>query len=491
MYYIIYFLILIISLTNAQSSTHSFCTQYYPYDSQQQHQQCECEDISPNAISLKCTGHSYVPHFLPNIHYKRIEIESCSQDLQIGDKTFADLNINTLSLRSCNLIGLNEESFSKINHLEKFVIGNSTINSLSTSTGNFQDIFFSDSFKTLKSLTLKNVHYHQIHKHDKKFNLETLFNQLPQLNRLELMNIYLDNYRYHNITTTTVGQHLTYLKLISTHQTSLLPIEYLTSLESLILYRLPEVFRTQPLISSIKKLKKLKYIDFTQNQLVNIDDLQSQTIDQIDLSSNLIETIDEYTFEHVPKLRILTLTKNPLQYIDKNAFCGIENLTRLWINTEKQLHISPLDNCILLSHPTLDIKLDAYTKFQCNCQLVNIFHFKRRYAKEINRLFKPEQACIVTNNTIIEAKNSQQIMKFLNHPINIFELDNFLNCSLDNQCSRLCQERKLKPTTTTLSSNKLQKASGNVQKKTTSLSTSLYSFFSYTLFLLLFAILYL
>jgi len=224
MYYIIYFLILIISLTNAQSSSHSLCTQYYPNDIQQQ--QCECDDITTNGISyisLKCLGHSYVPHFLPHIHYQIIELESCSQDLQIGDKTFADLNINTLRLRHCNLIGLNEESFSKINHLEKFLIENSTINSLSTSTGNFQDIFYSDSFKTLKSLTLKNIHYHQLHKHDKKLNLEFLLNQLPQLYRLELINIYLDNYRYQNLT--SIGHYLTYLKLINTHQTSLLPIE--------------------------------------------------------------------------------------------------------------------------------------------------------------------------------------------------------------------------------------------------------------------------
>ncbi|CAF3395567.1 unnamed protein product [Rotaria sp. Silwood1] len=486
MYYIVYFLFVIISLTNAQSSltSNSLCDQYYPYDVQQQH--CECDDVSGKGISLKCIGHSYVPHFLPNIHYNVIELESCSQDLHIGDKTFADLNINTLRLRHCNLVGLNEESFSKINHLEKFSIENATINSLVTSSGNFQDIFNSDSFRTLKLLTLKKVHYHQTHKHDKKLNLELLLNQLKQLNRLELINIYIDNYRYSNLT--SIGQNLTYLKLISTHQTSLLPIEHLKSLERLLLLYLPQIFHSQPLISSIKMLKHLKYIDFGHNRLTHINDLQSNTIDQIDLTSNLIEYINEYTFEHLPKLRTLTLTGNPLQYIDKNAFCNIENFENLYINTHKLNNVSPLDNCILLSHPNLAIAQDSQTKFQCDCQLMNIYLLQKRQTKEINRLFKSSHACIVTNNTLLQSLYYEQLVNHLNSPIHIHELENYLNCSLDDKCDRLCQERKI---TTTLAPIQTHKTNVMIPKTNTSLSTSLYSFFSYILFLLLLAFLYL
>ncbi|CAF1267883.1 unnamed protein product [Adineta ricciae] len=489
MSYIIYFFILIISLIHAQPpslTSKSLCAQYYPNNDQSV--QCECDDIDINRLSLKCLGHSYVPHFLPHIHYDRIDLESCAQDLQIGDKTFADLNINTLALRHCNLLGLSEESFAKINHLEKFSIENSTIVSLSTSTGNFQEIFQSDSFRTLKSLILKNVHYHQTHKHDKKLNLEKLLTQLPQLNRLELTNIYLDNYRYENLT--DIGRNLTYLKLINTHQTSLVPIEHLPSLERLILIHLPQIFHTQPLIASIKFLKKLKYIFFAQNQLKNIDDLQSKTIDQIDLSSNLIESIDEYTFEHVPKLRTLTLTKNPLRSIDKNAFCGIDNLTLLYINNEHSSQISPLDNCILLSHAQLDIKQDSQTKLQCNCPLMHVFRLKRKHSRDINNLFNPNHACVVTNTTLEQAKNPHQLQNLLNLPIYIYELENFLNCSYtDDSCDRHCQDRRVK--STTISPIKVHKTSIDVQSKNTSVSPSLYSFFSYTLCLLLFAIRYL
>jgi hypothetical protein len=487
MYYLIYFSLIIIAFTNGQSSS-SLCTQYYPNDGQ--HQQCECDDIITNGLShlsLKCTGHSYVPHFLPNIHYQSVELESCSQDLNVGDKTFADLNINTLRFRHCNLVGLNEESFSQINHLEKFAIENSTINSLVTSSGNFQDIFYSDSFKTLKSLSLKNLHYHQLQKHDKKFNLESLLNQLPRLHRLELMNIFLDNYRYQNLT--SLGQYLTYLRLINTHQTSLLPIESLPSLERLILIHLPQVFHTQPLISSIKKLKKLKYIDFTNNQLTNIYDLQSKTIDQIDLTSNLIKSIDEYTFEYVPKLRTLTLTGNPLEYIDKNAFCGVENLERLQITNSKENSVSPLNNCLLLSHPNLEIKKESQTKLQCNCELVHIYQIKRQKTKAINDLLKPNEICIITNNTLIYARDNQQLTNHLNRPIHVYELENYLNCSSNDQCNRLCQDRKIKPTT--LLPIKVHKTNVNIQNKNTSLSISLYSFFSHILFLLLLAFLYL
>jgi len=488
MYYIIFIFLFNLTFIQCQSS---FCAQYYPNENLPSNQQCECDDYIQNGttyLSLKCSGHSYVPHFLPNIFYQSIELEFCSQDLQVGDKTFADLNINTLRFRHCNLIGLNEESFSKINHLEKFAIENSTINSLLTSNGNFQEIFYADSFRHLKSLTLKNVHYHQIHKHDKKLNLEYLLHQLPQIHRLELMNIYLDNYRYENLTS-PLGRHLTYLKLVNTRQTSLLPIEGLSSLERLILMYLPQIFRNQPLIRSIKNLKKLKYLDLTNNQLKSIDGLQSKTIDQLDISSNTLEHIHEYTFEYVPKLRVLTLTGNPLESIDKNAFCGIENFEKLHLNIPHANHLLPIDNCLLLTHPNLDIKTDSHIKLTCNCQLVSIYQYKRDKSKEINRLLKPNQLCLVTNETLAHAKDSQQLNGHLHMPIHVYELENYLNCSTIPICQRPCQERKHPPTT--LTPIKFHKTHIDVQRKATSYAPSNFTFFSFQIFSLLLAFLYL
>ena len=484
---LIHLVILCISSITAQSS---LCTQYYSHDVQQQ--QCECEDITRNgvvSVSLKCLGHSYVPHFLPNIHYQLIELESCSQDLQIGDKTFADLNINTLRLRHCNLIGLNEESFAKINHLEKFFIENATISSLATATGNFQEIFQADSFQTLKSLNLKHLHYHQLHKHDKKFNLELLLDKLPNLHRLELLNVYLDN--YHHQRSNATSRSLTYLKLINTHQTSLLPIESLPALESLILVHLPEVFRSQPLLSSIKALPRLKYIDFSQDQLTTIDGLQSKSIDQIDFSANMIESIDEYAFEQVPKLRTLTLNGNPLKSIDRNAFCGIEKLQRLYINIQKHSQASPIHNCLLLDSPQLDIKQDSQSKLQCNCHLVHLFQLKRQQTPDLNRLLKPNDVCLVSNQTLQESKNFQQLSNHLNLPIYIYELENYLNCSLnEQQCHPACQQRRVK-VLTTLANTLSAVSTERPNAKNASRSTSIDAFFSYTLFLLLLAFLYL
>lgn len=491
-YYLIYFSIIIIICTNGQSSASSLCLQYYPPNGHhQQQQQCECEDVINNGttqITLKCSGHSYVPHFLPNIHYQTIELDSCSQDLHVGDKTFADLNINTLRFRHCNLVGLNEESFSKINYLEKFSIENSTITSLSTSSGNFQDIFYADSFRTLKSLTLNNVHYHQLNKHDKKLNFEFLLHQLPHLHRLELKNIYLDNYRFHNFT--SIGQHLTYLKLINTHQTTLLPIDSLQYLESLILIHIPQIFHNQALIGLIKNLKKLKYLDLTDNQLKNLTDLQSKSIDQIDLNSNLIESIDEFTFEHVPKLRMLTLTDNPLHTIHKNAFCGVTKLERLHLNNPHGNPLSPLDNCLLLSHPHLKIKPDNQAKLQCNCQLIHIYQLKRQKSREINHLLTPNQMCIVTNNTLVDARDSQVLMKYFNQPVHVYELESYLNCSIANPCDPFCQERKIRLTTTIIPI-KVHQGKIDIHGKFTSFSISLFTFYSQTLSLLLLAFLYL
>jgi len=363
------FSIILILFFNFHFSSSSICSEYYSSPS------CECEDITYNDqyyISLKCTS---LPNLITNINYRTIEFETCIEDLNFEKKPFNDLTINILRIRHCNLIHLNDQSFINIKEFEKFYLENSTIKSLLTLNGNFQDIFSSNSFQLLKSLTLKNIHYHQTNFHDKKLNFELLLQQLPRLYRLELMNIYLDDYRYYDIK--SIGQYLTYLSLTNTHQISLVPIEYLKSLERLLIRHLPEIFHTQPLISSLGKLKHLKYILFEHNQLKTIENLQSYTIDDIDLSSNLIESIHEYTFEHVPKLRQLTLTGNPLNYIDKNAFCGIENLQRLSINIKHRL-ISPLDNCILIHYPHLQIIQDSQTKFQCNCQLMNIFHIQKQ-----------------------------------------------------------------------------------------------------------------
>ncbi|CAF1224695.1 unnamed protein product [Adineta steineri] len=474
------FLLILINLINLHFSSSSICSDYY--SSQSSYQQCECEDLSINGqstISLKCTGQTNFPNFLSTINYQSIEIESCLEDLNFELKPFYDLTLNTLRIRHCNLININDQSFINIKQFEKFYLENSTIKSILTSNENFQDIFISDSFQTLKSLTLKNIHYHQINKHDKKLNLELLLQQLPRLYRLELINIYLDNYRYHDIN--SIGEYLTYLSLTNTHQTSLLPIEYLKSLQRLLIRHLPDIFHSQPLIASLGKLKNLKYILFEHNQLKTIENLHSNTIDDIDLSSNLIESIDEYTFEYVPKLRQLTLSGNPLNSIDKNAFCGIENLQRLSIHI-KHTQISPLDNCLLINYPQLQIIQDSQIKLQCNCQLMNVFQLKRQQINaNINRIFKLNQMCLFKNDT---SSYKQQDVG-----IHLYELENYLNCSNINLCNNdhLCQERKIKILKTEI----LSPPPIQVNPKLSSFSTSLYSFFSYLLFPLLLCFLYL
>ncbi|CAF1285956.1 unnamed protein product [Rotaria sordida] len=459
-----YFFIFLLILFNIHISLSSICSKYYSLHSQS----CECEDHTYNneqsLISLKCINLSIIPNLYINLSYHTIELDSCLNDLNFFNQTFNNLTIKILRIRHCNLLNINEQTFLNIKQLEKFLLENSTILLLKTFNENFQDIFSINSFYKLKSLILKNIRYQQ----KQKLNFELLLRQLPYLHRLELINIYIDNYRYYDIQ--AIGQYLQYLSLTNTHQYSLLPIEYLISLERLLIRHLPNIFHTQELIYSLRKLPNLKYILFEHNQLKSINNLQSNTIDDIDLSSNLIETIDEYTFEYVPKLRHLTLTDNPLDYIDQNAFCGIENLQRLSINI-KHTQLSPLDNCILINYPYLQIIQDNQIKLQCNCQLMNIFYLQRQDNISINRLFKLNQVCL---------------FKYDNKFIHLHELENYLNCSSFNQCNNLCQDRKIKTSLLTTISSHIQ-----IKSKYTSLSMSLYSFFSHLLFLLLLCFLYL
>ena len=447
------------------SSYASLCSHYYP--SQPKPSSCECDDLTTNgqaSVSIKCFGSTTIPRLIPDLHYHTIDFDSCLEDLNFGEKLFTNININVLRIRHCNFFDLTERTFANINDLEKFHLENSTVKSSFSPTGNFQDLFSSNSFQNVKSLTLKQVHYHQTMQHDQKINLEVLLQQLPKLYRLELMNIHLDNYRHQHIQ--SIGQHLTHLSLANTHQTSLLPLEYLSSLERLLIRHLPELFRTPSLISSLAKLPKLKYILFEHNQLTTIEHLRSLSIDDIDLSSNLIERIDGYTFEHVPKLRQLILTGNPLNSIDQHAFCGIEHLQRLSIHI-KHRSISPLHECLLLDYPQLHIIQDSQTKFQCNCQLLHLFRLKRQPGKEINSLLKSNDVCLA---------NNQQV-------VNLYELEKTLNCSASEYCRPACQERRVKSLQTNLSSNSL------VNGKSNASSNLLYSCLSQLVLLLFLAFL--
>ena len=467
-----YIFIILISIFHFQFTLSSICSQYYSFQSQ--YYQCECEDIlhyDQSSVSLKCNSYSMIPNLISNINYHKIELESCTNDLNLNDQSFHNLTIQMLRIRHCNLVNLNERTFSNIKQLEKFYLENSTIKLFN---GNFQDIFSSNSFYFLKSLTLKKIHYYQRYQNKKKLNFELLLKQLPYLYRLELINIYIDDYRYVDIN--VLGQHLTYLNLVNTHQNTLIPIEYLPLLERLLLRYLPNIFRTQPLISSLKKLKYLKYILFEHNQIKTIENLQSNTIDDIDLSSNLIETIHPYTFEYVPKLRQLILTGNPLNYIDQNAFCGIKNFQRLSIRI-KHRRISPLDNCLLIHYPHLHIIQTSQTKLQCNCQLMNIFHLKRQENILVNRVLKLNQICLY---------NDTRTFKQQENLIHLYELENHLNCSSFHPCEPICQSRQRKMSLSAVTTI-LPYTQVKPKHTSLSLSISLYSFSTNQLLLLLLA----
>lgn len=387
-------------------TSSSICTENDSFSS------CECEEISSAGqitLALKCTN---LPRLKSHLHYQTIELDSCSEPIDFSQQSFNEMTVNILRIRHCHLIHLNEQTFVNIQQLEKFYLENATIHS----QGKFQEIFSAKSFQTLKSLSLRTVHLQ-----DEQLQLEYLLQQLPRLNRLEISHVHLENSS--PSPQQNIGQDLTYLSLTNTHQTHLIPIQSFPLLESLLIRHLPQVFHTQPLISSLIKLKHLKYILFEHNQLKSIDDLRSNSIDDIDLSSNFIESIPEYTFEHVPRLRQLTLTGNALKFIDQNAFCGVVHLQRLSIHNKHRL-ISPLDNCLLIHYPHLQIIQDSQMKFACNCQLNEVFQLKRQQTREINRLFKMNHVCLDESRTI-----------------NLYELGSMFNCSSKTSCPRLCQGR--------------------------------------------------
>ena len=425
-------------------TTSSICTENDSFSS------CECEEISSNgqiSLVLKCTN---LPRLNSHRHYRTIELDSCSEPIDFAQQSFNEITLNILRIRHCQLLHLNERTFANIQQLEKFYLENSTIES---SQGNFQEIFSANSFQTLKSLSLRTIHLQE-----QKVNLEYLLEQLPRLNRLEISHVHLENAspshdHYHR----PIGQDLTYLSLTNTHQTDLISIQSFPLLESLLIRHLPQVFHSQPLIRSLTNLKHLKYILFEHNQLKSIDDLRSNSIDDIDFSSNFIESIPEYTFEHVPKLRQLTLTGNPLKSIDENAFCGIEHLQRLSIHS-KHRSISPLDNCLLLHYPHLQIIQDSQTKFACNCQLHEVFQYKREQTRAINRALKMNQVCLDETRTI-----------------NLYELGQALNCSSNMRCSRECQGRKRMKSSSNVQLHSIESKDSSAMNKQFNLVYALFS----------------
>jgi hypothetical protein len=390
-------------------SLSSLCSQYYTTSNSLS--SCECEDMTIDHrqyISMKCFGSRSMPVLFVNVSYRMIEFDSCTNEFRLDTNSFVNIHLHILRFRHCHLFDVNNQTWSHIHDLEKFYVENSTMKSSS-----LHDVFSSNSFVNLKSLTLKHIQYdHELN----TFNLERLLHQLPRLYRLELINIHLDNYRHTHLT--ALGQHLTYLSLANTHQTSILPLEYLTKLERLLIRQLPELFRSTTFLGSFERLNNLKYILLEHNQLRHIEQLRSTSLDDIDLSSNLIEHIHRYTFVHVPRLRQLTLTDNPLNSIDRQAFCGVEHLQRLSIHIKHRL-LSPLNNCLLSDYPHLQIHQDSQTKLQCNCQLLSLLKMKHSQTHEINRLVKMNDVCFIDDQQTID----------------LYELQTKLNCSNAEQCS--------------------------------------------------------
>ncbi|CAF0895445.1 unnamed protein product [Didymodactylos carnosus] len=165
-------------------------------------------------ILLQCDHFTYVSPFLTTIKHENIQIDSCTESIRIGDKTFADLTINTLHFRLCNLTDLNDQLFSKIKLLEKFSIENSRIKLQFPQT-----IFNVDSFQTLKSLSLKNIYYmYDSINNRKKITLDYLLKQLPLLICLEVQNVVLDNDQLLSSSSSNhlIGQNLKHLSLTNT-----------------------------------------------------------------------------------------------------------------------------------------------------------------------------------------------------------------------------------------------------------------------------------
>lgn len=373
-----------------------------------------------------------MPQLVPEIVYRTIEFDSCSDDLSLGMKFFTNIRLNILRIRHCNLIDLNRQTFANMNQLEKFHVENSTLKFVSGMT--IGELFSTNSFENLKSLTLKQIHYDH---HTSPLNFEYLLHQLPNLYRLELMNIHLDSYRH--VQLSFIGRSLTYLSLTNTHQRTIYPLSSLRSLEKLLIRQLSSLFHDNSIFDSLESLTKLKYILFEHNQLKEIPLIRSKTIDDIDLSSNLLERIGPYSFSHLPQLRQLTLTNNPLKMIDRRAFCSLEHLQRLAIHIKHQT-ISPLNNCLLLDYPHLQIVQDPQTKLQCDCQLISIFKEKRENPPaSINRLFQTNDRCVTNRSQTFHLYEFEQ-----NERCSIDERCEFLTCQPElmvktSEMSRICQ----------------------------------------------------
>ncbi|CAF1533799.1 unnamed protein product [Didymodactylos carnosus] len=395
-------------------------------------------------ILLQCDHFTYVSPFLTTIKHENIQIDSCTESIRIGDKTFADLTINTLRFRLCNLTDLNDQSFSKIKLLEKFSIENSTIKPQFPQT-----IFNADSFQTLKSLSLKNIYYmYDGINNRKKLNLDDLLKQLPLLIRLEVQNVVLDNDQLLSSSSSNhlIGQNLKHLSLTNTKQSSL-QFDRFINLEKLIIISNPQLLLNLSTIN-ISNLKRLQYLALENNQLKFVpNDLNSISLQELDLSSNLIDNINEFQFEHLTQLKILHLNNNPIKYIHKNAFCSLNKLERLYIHI-KHKFISPLSNCILLYKPTLQIEQQIHTRPQCDCSLLQLIEYLKQNDEYIKKYLK--HGCTITNETMkyVKTYQQQQYLQRLTTPVPIALLEKYLYCNDEqDKCGTPCQYSLKKLTT--------------------------------------------
>ena len=133
---------------------------------------------------------------------------------------------------------------------------------------------------------------------------------------------------------------------LSNNKLTNIPSYNITNVEALDLSN--NVLRVAEADDLLNILGALKYLNFSNNNIINITTFQMLTagtiqLNQLDLSHNLITSINEYVFMNLVKLQYLDLSYNP--------FTDIDNRTSYAIGSLKALNHLVLSHCHLSSLP--------------------------------------------------------------------------------------------------------------------------------------------
>jgi Leucine-rich repeat (LRR) protein len=277
---------------------------------------------------------------------------------RLSQKSFPDMPVlNTLDLRRCSIIYLEEGAFNGLSNLHELYLSGNRIKSLSKPFTHLPKLAFLDLSNNPDSMTTGEENY--------VIGKDTF----KGLKNLEVLTFA--NSRIKSISSAAFSdmKKLRELSLCETGQVE--DFEYLKSLLNLTFLDLsnnPNIKLNQSMFLNLTKLEKLRLSNCGIEMLKDDEDyfLYVPNLKQLILSNNRLLHIPENTFKSLPKLEFLNLDNNHISSWNSSLFTNQPIIKHLSLDNNQICYMTNVTSRDMLSMKLLSFQ---YNPLICDCTL--------------------------------------------------------------------------------------------------------------------------